>query len=79
VRVVQRAGHAGRAGITRRLHVRGTAGEENAVDTLEDFGDVERRLEHRDQHRQAVRGLDNGRNVFLADGMKRMRPDHASI
>ena len=62
-----------------RLDVRRTAGKEDAIDARQDLGDVERRLEHRDQQRQAVRGLHDGRDVFLADGMKWMRTDHASI
>ena len=53
--------------------------EEDAVDARQDLGDVERRLEHRDQQRQAVGRLHDRGDVFLADGMKWMRTDHASI
>ena len=35
MRIVQRAGHARRAGVARRLHVRGAAREEHAVDERE--------------------------------------------
>ena len=79
MRVVQRAGSARLAGIVTRLDVRRAAREEHAIDAREDLGDVERSLEHRDQQRQAVGGLDDRGNVFLTDGMERMRSDHASI
>jgi hypothetical protein len=61
------------------LHVRRAAREENTVDAREDFRDVQRRLEHGDQQRQTIGGLDHSRNVLLADRVKRMRADHASI
>jgi hypothetical protein len=79
MRIVQRAGHTGRPSVTRGLDIRWAAREKNTVDAREDLRDVQRCLEHRDQQRQTVRGLHDRGDVFLADGVKRVRPDHASV
>jgi hypothetical protein len=79
MRIVQGTRHARGARIPRGLDVRGAAREEDAVDARQDLGDVERRLEHGNQQRQAIRGLHHRGDVLLADGMERMRSDHASI
>jgi hypothetical protein len=79
VRIVQGPRHARRPFVPRRLHIRGAAREEDAVDQREDFRDVEWRLEHGNQQRQAACRLSDSRNVFLADRVKRVRADHASI
>jgi hypothetical protein len=54
MRIVQRPRYARRPFVPRGLHIRWAAREEDAVDEREDFRDVERRLEHGNQQRQAV-------------------------
>src|SRR3954466_14135953 len=79
MRIVQGARRARRPGVTRRLDVGWAAGEEDAVHARQDLGDVERSLEHRNQQRQAVGGLDDGGYIFLTDRMKWVRANHASV
>ena len=72
MRVVQRPLDTRGSRVSGRLHVRGTAREENAVDARQDFRDVERCLEHGNQQRQTVGRLNHGGDVFLADAVKVM-------
>jgi hypothetical protein len=79
MRVMQCARFAGLAGVVRWRHVGRRTRKEDAIDVRQDLGDIQRRFEHGNQHRQAIGRLDHGGDVFLAHGVERMRTNHASI
>ena len=60
VGIVQRALHARRPAVMVRLDIRRAAGQQQAVEPVEQRGAIDLRADRRDQHRQAAGGLDDG-------------------
>ena len=62
-----------------RLDVRGAAGEEQAVQALEQLVEAQLLRQRGNQQRHATGGVEHGAGVLLPDHVKRVMTDHAAV
>jgi hypothetical protein len=62
-----------------RFDIRGTAGEHEAIEPIEELIQAQLLRQRGNQQRHGFRGIQNRSRVFLAHRVKRMQPDHPAI
>lgn len=77
--IVQRARIAGRSFIVVRLHIRSASGQQQSIQQLQQLIRRKSFAQRRDQQRHRIRSLGNGVDVLLADAVKRVMTQHATV
>src|SRR5215469_1963707 len=78
-RIVQRPGLARDTLVALRLNVRGAAGEEQSVETLDELVESQLLGKCGDQYGRGARRFEHGTGIFLPHHVKWVRTDHAPV